>query len=95
MNYRRNGMGGNYNLYGWDEMGGDGDRESRYRRTYRDWCRYYGKRVDESRYRIFSDNLRRIDNNQRGNRGRINLNEFSDLNPSEYARYVICVLVSV
>ena len=54
------------------------------RRRYTDWCKQYNKQYDESRFRVFADNLKAKEKYEKESGETVNMNEFSDLTPEEF-----------
>jgi hypothetical protein len=64
---------------------GTEDTPGRVRHAYTEWCKYYGKEVDESRLSIFASNFLQVEQFFKSTGTPVKLNEFADLTTEEYA----------
>jgi hypothetical protein len=61
-------------------------REARLRSAYMEWCKEYGKKVDESRFPQFSSNYLAMEEYAKQSGKDFVLNEFADCTEEEYAK---------
>jgi len=75
-------------MEGYDTDGGAIDtsdvREARVRSAYMDWCKEYGKTVDETRFPTFSSNFLAMEEYSRENGREMVLNKYADCTEEEY-----------
>ena len=60
------------------------ERESRVRTVYLDWCKNYGKKVNEERYSIFRSNFILMETFAKESGNPVQLNEWYDCTEDEY-----------
>lgn len=60
-------------------------REARVRSAYMDWCKEYGKEVDEKRFQQFSSNFLVMEEYAKESGKEMSLNEYADCTEEEYA----------
>jgi hypothetical protein len=61
-------------------------REARVRSSYMDWCREYGRSIDEGRFPTFSSNFLAMEEYSRENGREMVLNKYADCTEEEYRK---------